>query len=90
MSAEAATLATNEASPEATDEALRLFVGMDSVSELDRKEPLACVATFVVRYPLDLDVYLGGGEFEIRRVGNDEELCRWAESEFDHYEIRQL
>lgn len=90
MSAEAATLAANEASPEATDEALRLFVGMDSVSELDRKEPLACVATFIVRYPLDLDVYLGGGEFEIRRVGNDHDLRRWAESEFGHYEIRQL
>lgn len=90
MSAEAATLAANEVSPEATDGPLRIFVGMDSVSELERKEPLACVATFVVRYPLDLDVYVGAGEFEIRRVGNDHELCRWAESEFDHYEIRVL
>lgn len=90
MSAEAATLATNEAGTESTDEDLRLFVGMDSVSELDGSEPLACVATFLVRYPMDLDVYVGGGEFEIKRVSNDHDLYRWAEAEFDHYEIRRL
>lgn len=90
MSAEAATLAANEASAEEADGLLRLFVGMDSISELERKEPLACVATFLVRYPMELDVYVGGGEFEIRRVSNDHDLCRWAEGEFDHYEIRVL
>ena len=90
MSAEAATLATNEASMEATDGPVRLFVGMDSVSKLDGSEPLACVATFVVRYPLALDTYLGEDGFGITHAHNDYELCRWAEAEFDQYEIRAL
>ena len=90
MSAEAAMVEANEASTEAADGPLRLFVGMDSVSELDRKEPLACVATFLVRYPLALDTYLGEDGFGITHAHDDHELCRWAEAEFDHYEIRAL
>lgn len=71
----------------------RILVGLESVSGDGTypKDALACVGTYLIEYPMELE---SGTEYgpgaTVTLVSSDAELRQWAEAEFDHHEIRAL
>ena len=79
------------ASPTARSGRPLLFVGMPDIGSLDYEDPIACVATFTVEFPVSLDDYVDGetsGKTTWTTVTDEEALREWAERNFDLFEIR--